>query len=257
MLNEVIAAALDFGYDGIELRGIGEDLFLPRAAVFGEKRLATSLNELKSSGLEVACISTDASCQISSPNPDVTSNLKEYIDLAVMVGAEALRILGDEWDVPGPDVDVELAHINLAKVLPYAAEKKVKLLLETSGIFANTDLTRQFIEQFDSPYVGVLWDFHHPFTYFGEKPAHSFANIGKYVGHVHVKDSSVSDGKVTYRMLGHGDLPIKEFLSLLKCSGYDRYLSLEWVKRWNSDLEDPGIVFPHYLKKMRKYLSNI
>ena len=28
---------------------------------------------------------------------------------------------------------------------------------------------------------------------------------------------------------------------------YDGTVSLEWVKRWNPDLEEPGIVFAHFM----------
>ena len=34
--------------------------------------------------------------------------------------------------------------------------------------------------------------------------------------------------------------------------GYEGYFSLEWVKRWDFTLEEPGIVFAHYANYMRK-----
>lgn len=255
MLNEVLAAASDFGYDGIELRGIGEDLFLPRANVFGPKRMETSLREIRRSGLEVACLATDASCMISSDSPDVQQNLMEYVDLGIKIGARTLRILGDEWDTPGSAVDLALAAQNLYKIADYANGKPILLLVETNGVFADTKTLRALIEQVGSAQIGALWDIHHPYSYFGETPEQTMDNIGRHIGHVHVKDSIRSAGKPTYKMLGHGDLPIKEFLRLLQNSGYQGYLSLEWVKRWNQDLEDAGIVFPHYIRKMRKLLE--
>ncbi len=33
-------------------------------------------------------------------------------------------------------------------------------------------------------------------------------------------------------MRGEGDLPVYALLDALKDSGYDGYVSLEWVKRW-------------------------
>ena len=32
--------------------------------------------------------------------------------------------------------------------------------------------------------------------------------------------------------------------------GIDGFFSLEWVKRWNPDLQEPGIVFAHYKNYM-------
>ena len=56
-------------------------------------------------------------------------------------------------------------------------------------------------------------------------------------------------------MLTKGDLPVREMIGLLREKGYAGYLSLEWVKRWNRDLEDAGIVFAHYINKMKTLLS--
>ena len=39
---------------------------------------------------------------------------------------------------------------------------------------------------------------------------------------------------------------------LLLEKGYEGYFSLEWVKRWDFTLEEPGIVFAHYANYMRK-----
>lgn len=86
MLNEVLAAARDFGYDGVEIRGLGEDLFLPEAPCFGPKRLKTSLKEISSSGVEISCISADASCLLSSHSLDVVSNIRRYCDLTKQIG---------------------------------------------------------------------------------------------------------------------------------------------------------------------------
>jgi len=257
MLNEVIAAAKDFGYDGIELRGIGEDLFLPRANVFGPKRLNTSLRQLAEANLEIPCIATDASCMLSSDKPDVADNIREYIDLAVLIKGKSLRLLGEERQSPGENVDEARVYDNIMAVLPYAEEKNIRLLIETNGVYADTKRLKELVEKINSPIVGVLWDINHPYTYFNEKPEETAENIGKYVGHVHVKDSEVIEGELVYRMLGHGTLPINDFLRCLQKVGYDGYLSLEWVKRWNHELEDPGVVFPHYVRKMKKYLEDM
>ena len=74
MLNEVLAAASDFGYDGVEIRGLGEDIFLPKAPCFGPKRLKTSIKEIAEANVEISCLSSDASCLLSSHSLDVPSN---------------------------------------------------------------------------------------------------------------------------------------------------------------------------------------
>ena len=48
------------------------------------------------------------------------------------------------------------------------------------------------------------------------------------------------------------DILSQEQIELLLQKGYDGYFSLEWVKRWDLTLEEPGIVFAHYVNYMRK-----
>ena len=42
-----------------------------------------------------------------------------------------------------------------------------------------------------------------------------------------------------------------EVARVLRTQGYDGYYSLEWVKRWDTTLEEPGIVFAHFANFMR------
>jgi fatty-acyl-CoA synthase len=106
----------------------------------------------------------------------------------------------------------------------------------------------------NSPFAAALWDMHHPYRYFNETAEDTLANLGKYIKYVHTKDSVMIDGKPVYRLMGEGDLPVPEMLRALEKSGYDGYISLEWVKRWAGDLEDAGVVFPHYARYMEPWI---
>ena len=63
--------------------------------------------------------------------------------------------------------------------------------------------------------------------YFAESPVDTWENIGPYVRHVHIKDSVMTGAGMQYKMLGYGDLPIAEALSILKSNGFDGFVSLE------------------------------
>ncbi len=56
-------------------------------------------------------------------------------------------------------------------------------------------------------------------------------------------------------VLREGDLPLAELASVLRDGGYDGWASLEWVKKWQSDLEEPGVVFPHFIGAAREILG--
>ena len=70
-----------------------------------------------------------------------------------------------------------------------------------------------------------------------------------------MKDSAEEDGKICYKMMGEGDLPIHEAMLALQSINYEGYISLEWVKRWASDLSDAGVVFPQFENYMNKYIK--
>ena len=56
-------------------------------------------------------------------------------------------------------------------------------------------------------------------------------------------------------MLSNGDLPLKEAINGLKSIGYDGYVTLEWIKRWQPDLAAPGIVFARYIDSIKSLLK--
>ena len=72
-----------------------------------------------------------------------------------------------------------------------------------------------------------------------------------------MKDSVINDNQLEYRLMGEGDLPIEEIVGALKSINYDGYISYEWIMSWSSDLDDPGIVFPHFMNYITsKYEDN-
>ena len=66
-----------------------------------------------------------------------------------------------------------------------------------------------------------------------------------------VKDSTATADGYRYALPGFGDVPLEEIVGVLKDGGFEGFYSLEWVKRWDTTLEEPGIVFAHYANYMR------
>ena len=83
-----------------------------------------------------------------------------------------------------------------------------------------------------------------------ESPETTLQNLGAYIKYTHIKDSVMEDGKVKYRLMGEGDLPIAEMMLALCSVNYEGYISLEWVREYYPELSDTGIVFPHYANYM-------
>ncbi len=242
--SEILSVAKDLSLDGVELRGIGKNLYLPQNDLFSPENIDKVRADLTKSGLEVSCLTTEV--LLHSRDLNYLASARMYIALAANLDVPYIRLLADTSPAPVGDIDEELVLSRLKTLAPIAQASGVTLLVETNGVYADTAKLARLIEAVDSPAVGVLWDIHHPYRYFGESPTVSYENIGKYTHHVHVKDSILDNGTLRYKMLGYGDLPIAECLSILKANNYDGYISLEWTKRWNQELEDAGIVFSHF-----------
>ena len=128
----------------------------------------------------------------------------------------------------------------------------VDVVLETHDAFSTGAQVVEALSQAAHPRVAALWDLHHPYRQ-GEAAADTYKLLKPYTRLTHVKDSKPNE---TYCLLGEGDIPIREMVTLLKQGGYDGYLSLEWEKRWIPALADPEIVFPQYAAKLREYLAD-
>ena len=54
--NEVCAMAKDLGFSGIELRGLGGNLFSLKGNVFSDGEIQNTIHDLKKRNLEIPCI---------------------------------------------------------------------------------------------------------------------------------------------------------------------------------------------------------
>ena len=253
--DEIFATAKDLGLDGIEIRGVANEMFAPNIKAFSEKHLADTKARLERANMEIPMLTTGASLGLPGDTEPHMAEAKAYIDLAQRIGCPYIRVSTSSVATPRDDEDVLQAKALYSQLCAYAKGKSVSVLIETAGCLSDSKLMRSFMRNVDPEVGGVLWDLHHPYRYCGETPAQTYENIGQWVRYIHVKDSAMEDGKLVYRMMGYGDVPIFDTLKLLDEHGYTGYVSLEWLKRWCPDLQEPGIVFAHYISYMN-FLKN-
>jgi len=252
--KEITACASDLGFAGIELRGMGDDLSLRSIPIFQPGQIGDTAKTLKDKGLVISCLASNLLLCDDAFDMD---DAKHAVELAQGLDCPYIRILGDEWGHPGNSVKEELVRERLVSLAPLASGAGVVLLIESNGVWAESAKLNGLIETIGSTAVQVLWDMHHPFRWFGESPQTTTANLGQAIKHVHIKDSILSGKTIQYKMLTYGDLPLKDMLAALKNIGYDGYLSMEWVKRWNAELEEPGVAFAHFTYSLSKLLRQI
>ena len=201
---------------------------------------------MKSLSLSIPCLTS--SCDLSDSRD--FAKAAAYVDTASAIHAPYIRVLGDKAPAPSNSVDLSAIAESLLRIADYAQGKNVMPLIETNGYFADSQSLLSLLVDIDHANVGVLYDLHHPFRFFGESPAYTLVNIGPYIKHVHVKDSILKGGQVVYKMAGEGDVPVEGAIRALEDAGYQGYYSLEWVKRWDLSLEEPGIAFAQFKEFM-------
>lgn len=254
---DIYAMAKDIGFQGIELRGLGDDIFSVKAKPFLAENLPDTVATLKKMRLEIPCISTGSALKITDEWDNTKQEILAYITLAGKLGTPYIRILGDLKPAPdGDEVDDEAVAGELLELVPYAQKAGVTLLVETNGVYADTSRLFALLNRVGSDHVAALWDIHHPYRFAHESPEQTVQNLGLYIKYAHIKDSVMVDGKVQYKLMGEGDLPMDDIIRALKSIDYDGYVSLEWVKRYAPDLSDAGIVFPQFAHFMGRYLEN-
>jgi sugar phosphate isomerase/epimerase len=245
--EEIFATAKDMGIQGIEVRGIGNEMHAPRIKPFLPANIEQTKKQLKTVGIEIPMLTSSVCIGCAGGLTEkYIAETKEYIDLASNLGTPFIRVLCSKNPEPDTEIDLDFLAGIYSRVCAYGEDKGVTPLIETNGALADSAVMAKLLRLVDSKNRGVLWDIHHPFRYFGETPEQTIANLQGEIKYLHVKDSVMKDGHVQYRMMGYGDVPVLDAMRAMKATDYDGYVSLEWVKRWNPDLEEPAIVFAHF-----------
>jgi sugar phosphate isomerase/epimerase len=251
--ERILDEAQRMGYDGIEMRGLQGEMYLPKAAPFRPDRLDETKADLRRRGLSICCL--DSSCSFHDPAKTDTAleEGRQYIDLAVKLEVPFIRVFGDL--LPSHvDRAVTVSRIaaGLTELGRYAEGKGVTVLLETHGDIHNAEIIQSIFARTESAAVGLLWDFEHPYLH-GEEPETTFGQLSGYIKHTHVKDAKkLPEGKKLC-LIGDGDVPVANIIALLKENGYQGWLSLEYEKKWVPDLEEPEVSLPAFMA----YVKNI
>ena len=251
---EVISAAGDLGYDGVEVRGLFREIYAPHLSIFSQENLPKTCRTLERMNLTIPCLTSFANLGCDTGLDAAMEESRDYIDTAARVGTPYVRVMGDPAAEPHGAVDNEQVVHALTALSDYIGDRPVTALLEINGWFADSWHMKAVMEKVARPNVAVLWDIHHPYRFFSESPAETVRRLGKYIRHVHIKDSVIVDGKLRYRMINDGDLPIDEAVSALKALNYEGFLSMEWNKRFDNTLEEPGVVFAQFVYAMKEKL---
>jgi sugar phosphate isomerase/epimerase len=261
--NTIVRNTSQWGFAALELRGIQDQMDLPKCTELGGTRLKGTLRDLSAAGLAISDLG--ASAQMHEPDPAKRARhmdeARRFIALAHELHAPYVRVFPNQF-VPGEEKRVTFARISdgLHELGEYARPAGVTIIVESHGEFRRGEDIIPILEGAKSQNVAFLWDAHHTCVE-GEKPADTFQQLGKYTRHTHLKDSVAIPGKPKedrrYVLTGTGDIPVKETVRVLARNGYKGYYCFEWEKRWHPEIEEPEVAFPHYSRTMGDYLAEV
>lgn len=239
-LEQHLAAAIRYGYDGIE----------PRCAAGHAHGIELSTTKAQRQALRAQCADCGVglpalatSLRYNFPDPaqvaEMVEETKRYLQLAADLGAPNIRVFGGMPPDEGVSKEEGARRVaeGLAQCLETADSCGVNLCLETHDFFCRAEHAALVVNAVNHPRLGFNWDMLHT-ARFGETPGESWQHLAGRVYHCHVHDytwNPENPNEMTGAMMGEGMVPHAETIRLLKAAGYEGALSGEWIAEWAAE----------------------
>ncbi|MBU4200050.1 MAG: sugar phosphate isomerase/epimerase [Verrucomicrobia bacterium] len=247
-LDQVLALARKYGYDGIELRisanhqhGVEFDSSPATRKEAGQKA--------KAAGIRMACVAT--SCVYADPakTAAMIEDTHQAIDLAGDIGAPRIRVFGGVFpETVSREQAIEGVARALTSVADHAQQRQVIVCLETHDAWCDPAHVAAVIRKVNHPAIGVNWDIMHPVNTAKVTVDHAFTTLKSWIRHVHFHDGNIMKGHIALCPIGQGIVNHRRTVQLLKTLPYPYFLSGEWIG-W----EPYDVHLPRELATMRGY----
>jgi sugar phosphate isomerase/epimerase len=240
----------EYGYQGIELRLIDGELIDPSMPASARTMVRQTVAAV---GLPIVAVDSSIRLTDTDPGPDIS----RFLTLASEWECPLVRVFGGTLN-DDPQVRREQlagAARVLEASLPLAERAGVAIGLETHDSFSSAAVVAEVLAMVDSPWVGAVWDSHHPYR-MEESPSEVYDLIGQRVLLAQVKDARRAPERADgwqLTLLGQGEVPVREMLDLLDRGGYQGWISVEWEKRWHAEIEDPELALPQHIELLRAW----
>ena len=263
---DCIEKAKELGFDAVEF----VDVIVPPGDGRSKKEYARALGDAAHScGLAVSnfTFSADLLCGEGGTRAEI-ERIKGMLELAALTGAKSVR--HDAAWGPGAyrTFDAALPHLAEAcrQVAAYAQTLGIRTMVENHGTFCQeSSRMERLYTAVDHPNFGLLVDIGN-FLCADESPASAVGRLAPYAAYVHAKDFHIKSGQAPdpgdgfFRsrggvylrgaILGHGDVPVRQCLAVLKQAGYQGAAAIEF-----EGLEDPLQAIPISLANLRRFLQ--
>lgn len=266
-----IAKAKDMGFDGVEFVGI-----CPPEGVTVEDYAQQLREECERLAMPVSNY-TVAADFLTGSQGDLEAEIARVcgeVDMASRLGASSMRhdatagLPENQRATMGFDQALPRLAEGCRRVTEYAATKGITTMVENHGFFCqDSRRVEKLVCAVAHPNFGLLGDMGN-FLCADENPAIAYGRIAPYVKYAHSKDFLLKNGQemnpgagffrsragqyLRGTVIGHGVVPVQQCLSILKKSGYDGYIGLEF-EGW----EEPELAIRTGLENLRRYIATL
>lgn len=257
-IEKSFEVASKFGYDGIEIWGGRPHAYAPDMRpedIQKIKDLSAKYN------LPIVSFEPEMACLLWRDQRWIDESLEYFrqcIDFCKAIGCPYMVMAALQCSYEYSTDEDWAQFIKYMKELAAYSESVdgVTMILETvtpweGNILIRSDDTVRALKEINSPKVKAMLDLAAPLTV-GEPSSNYFDRLGKDLVHVHLVDckKDVED----HLILGDGELPVEEVLSMLDSYGYDGYCSVELFDEYRTE---PILFNQRAIRAIRQSLENV
>ncbi|MDP6777234.1 MAG: sugar phosphate isomerase/epimerase [Candidatus Latescibacteria bacterium] len=260
-LDTICERGREFGFDGVDFRGIGEQIDITLLPEFTTGLGATAA-KLEAAGLAGGVSTSLKICDAQMMDQNVEEAVRA-IPVAKALGIGVVRVFGGGDPVAhSVEALADVGQETMEAVLALDGARDLQWVLETHDHWISSSDCKMVLDRVPDPAFGILWDIGHTSRVGAEDPEASLDVLGDRVYHLHVKDAihdsnhpdAMQDGW-RYVDPGTGQLPLAPALRVLQGRGYDRWVIFEHEKRWHAELPEPEEVFPKFMAWIKGILE--
>lgn len=264
---DLVPLAKEMGFDAIEFTDLCPPEGVSRADF--ARQIRAEANKV---GIEISSYTIGADLLNAESLDKEVERLKGQVDIAAILGVKVMRhdatggYKGDARTYKTFEDALPVLAEGCRRVTEYAATKGIQTMVENHGQFAQDSVrVEKLVHAVGHPNFGLLCDIGN-FLCADDPSVTAVSRVAAFARHVHVKDFHIKSGSEpnpgkgfftsrggTYlrgAILGHGNVPVYQCLRILKQSGYDGYVSIEF-----EGMEDNLPALEIGLVNLKNYIS--
>lgn len=234
--DDFLRVADELRYQGIEIHDFRDPMFSGRTSPFNPDMASVTKRKLINEKKSIVCINSN--CNAADTSEENFEKIRSAVSVASNINVPYVKV-----HVDGGDDAYDKAVEFIGEAIKLGEKSNVIIVVETTGIFADTTRLCDLMNHFASDYIGADWNMYETYFVGGEDSEKTITNLGAYVKLVHLTDAAKAG---EHTLIGEGNLPITEMMNALGSINYSGFVCIEWNPDWFDSIDDLDIILTHY-----------